>query len=369
MNDLGIYIHVPFCGKKCGYCDFYSISYRKEKAAAFTDAVCRNIYSNRDSVITVDTVYFGGGTPSLLAAEQLERILLRIRSCFHMADNCEITLEANPNTVNREKLAELQKIGINRLSLGVQSLNDGELQLLGRSHSAERAVKAVNDAERVGFRNISCDLMLALPGQSADDLISSVNRLTELPIQHVSAYILSIEEGTAFDCREVRSRLPEDDETALLYTAMTEKLREKGFRQYEVSNFAKEGFESRHNCRYWKCLDYLGIGPSAHSCYRGKRFAAAADLEQFINSPAQPVEIIDDYPCGFEEYSMLRLRLAEGLSLSDVENRFTWEKRAYIEKKIPALEKAGYLKFDGDRLALTSKGFLVSNSIISHLVF
>ncbi len=271
--------------------------------------------------------------------------------------------------MNAEKLAELRKIGINRLSLGVQSLNDGELRLLGRTHSAGRAVKAINDAAAAGFGNISCDLMIALPGQSAEDLTDSVNRLTELPIQHVSAYILSIEGGTAFDCNEIRSRLPEDGETAALYTAMTELLREKGFRQYEVSNFAKEGFESRHNCRYWKCLDYLGIGPSAHSCYGGKRFAVDADLEKFIASPVQPVEITDESPCGFEEYSMLRLRLAEGLSLSDIEKRFSLENRVNIEKKIPALEKAGYLTFDGDRIALTRKGFLVSNSVISHLIF
>ncbi|MBP3380318.1 MAG: radical SAM family heme chaperone HemW [Ruminococcus sp.] len=368
MSDLGIYIHVPFCGKKCGYCDFFSVSYRKEKADAYTEAVCRNIRSYGDSAISVDTVYFGGGTPSLLTPAQLEQILLEIRGCFQLSDACEITLEANPGTVSEKKLAELRKTGINRLSLGVQSLNDNELRLLGRTHSAERAVKAVKDAVNAGFENISCDLMLALPGQSEEDLLRSVDRLAELPIQHVSAYILSIEEGTAFDCQDIRSRLPDDDETAGLYIAMTERLREKGFRQYEVSNFAKEGYESRHNCRYWKCLDYLGIGPSAHSCFGGKRFAAAADTELFISSPVQPVEITDDCPCGFIEYSMLRLRLAEGLSLSDIEDRFSPEKRLSVEKKIAPLAEAGYLKFDGDRLALTPKGFLVSNSVIIDLL-
>lgn len=369
MKELGIYIHVPFCGKKCGYCDFYSTSYRKGTANAYTEAVCRNIRSYGDRAVSVDTVYFGGGTPSLLSSSQLEKILIELGGCFRLSDSCEITLEANPNTVSGEKLSELREIGINRLSLGVQSLNDRELKQLGRAHSAERAVRSVNDAVKAGFENISCDLMIALPGQSVNDLIYSVDRLTELPIQHVSAYILSVEEGTAFDCDDIRSRLPDDDETAALYTVMSERLREKGFRQYEISNFAREGFESQHNCRYWKCLDYLGIGPSAHSCYGGKRFAAAADLEQFIASPVQPVEITDDSPCGFEEYSMLRLRLAEGLSLGDVEKRFSREKRIYIAKKIPPLAEAGYIDFDGDRLALTSKGFLVSNSVISHLIF
>lgn len=369
MKDLGIYIHVPFCGKKCGYCDFYSTSYRKDAADAYTQAVFRNIRCYENSAVSVDTVYFGGGTPSLLSSSQLEQILLEIRGCFHLSDNCEITLEANPNTVSGEKLSELRKIGINRLSLGVQSLNDRELKLLGRAHSAERAVKAVNDAVKAGFENISCDLMIALPNQSEKDLISSADRLTKLPIQHISAYILSVEEGTAFDCSEIRSRLPNDDEIAGLYTAMADLLRERGFRHYEVSNFARDGFESRHNCRYWKCLDYLGIGPAAHSCMDGKRFAAAADLGLFIDSPVQPVEITDNCPCGFEEYSMLRLRLAEGLSLRDVENRFSQDKSMTISKKIAPLAKAGYVKFDGDRIALTEKGFLVSNSVISHLVF
>lgn len=364
MNTLGIYIHVPFCGKKCGYCDFYSVCYKKKQAELYVGAVLRNLRYYAENIRSVDTVYFGGGTPSLLTAEQLAEIMAEIKSCFDLDENAEVTLEANPNTLTPEKLLGLRKAGINRLSIGVQSMCDDELKLLGRTHSAERAERAVLDAAEAGFSNISCDLMIALLNQTAESLHYSVERLAALPIQHVSAYILKIEEGTPFDCHNIRSLLPDEDSAAELYLLMTELLREKGFEQYEVSNFAKAGFESRHNCRYWKCLDYLGIGPAAHSCHGGKRFAVPANIETFISSPVQPVEITDDAPCGFEEFAMLRLRLAEGLRLGDVEAH-----RGEIEKKIAPLLKAGYVRFDGETVALTARGFLVSNSVIERLIF
>lgn len=364
MNTLGLYIHVPFCSKKCRYCDFYSVSFKKMQVSLYVDAVLRNIKYYSDKSILTDTVYFGGGTPSLLISEQISLIIDQIKSSFKLSENPEITLEANPNTLTYEKLSELRRAGINRLSIGVQSMLDNELGFLGRTHTAERAVKAVYDAEKAGFDNISCDLMIALPEQTADNLIYSIDCMTQLPIQHISAYILKIEEGTPFDSDEIRSAIPDEDTSAELYSTMVERLHEKGFLQYEVSNFAKNGFESRHNCRYWKCLDYIGIGPSSHSCYNKKRFAVKADLQEFIVSPVQTVYITDNSPCGFEEYAMLRLRLAEGLRLSDVETH-----RNDIIKKIPPLVKAGYAKYDGETIALTEKGFLMSNSVIEYLIF
>lgn len=364
MNTLGIYIHVPFCGKKCGYCDFYSVCYTKKQAELYVGAVLRNLRHYAEKSRSVDTIYFGGGTPSLLTAEQLAEIMAEIKSSFDLDENAEITLEANPNTLTPEKLRGLRQAGINRLSIGVQSMWVDELKLLGRTHSAERAERAVLNAAEAGFSNISCDLMIALPNQTPESLRYSVERLAALPIQHISAYILKIEEGTPFDCDDIRRSLPDEDSAAELYLLMAELLREKDFEQYEVSNFAKAGFESRHNCRYWKCLDYLGIGPASHSCHGGKRFAVPADIETFISSSVQPVEITDDSPCGFEEFAMLRLRLAEGLRLSDVEPH-----RAEIEKKIPPLLKAGYVRFDGETVALTARGFLVSNSVIERLIF
>jgi len=364
MNTLGIYVHVPFCGKKCGYCDFYSVCYSKVQAELYVNAVLRNIRHYSDKSRTVDTVYFGGGTPSLLTAEQLSEIVSEIGRSFDLDPHAEITLEANPNTLTPEKLAGLRNAGINRLSIGVQSMCDAELKLLGRSHSAERAARAVRDAAEAGFRNISCDLMLGIPTQTPDSLTASIGTLAELPIQHVSAYILKIEDGTPFDCGEVKASLPDEDATAELYLLAVRELGRHGFEQYEVSNFAKAGFESRHNCRYWRCEDYLGIGPAAHSCCGGGRFAVPRDISAFIGADVQPTEVTDEHPCGFEEYAMLRLRLAEGLDLTDVP-----EHRSDIEKKLPALVKAGYVRFDGERVSLTPEGFLVSNSVIEALVF
>ena len=364
MNSLGIYVHVPFCGKKCPYCDFYSVSYRKDSAEKYVSAVLRNIVHYADKNKTVDTLYFGGGTPSLLSSDQINRIISTVRDSFLLHENAEITLEANPNTLTPQKLSELLQCGVNRLSIGVQSMNDDELKLLGRTHTSEKAEQAVCDAHHAGFRNISCDLMIALPGQTSDKLLYSINRLCSLPVSHISAYILKAENGTPFGCEDFRRTLPDDDTSAALYLEMVNALHEHGFEQYEVSNFAKDGSESRHNCRYWKCLDYLGIGPSAHSCYDGKRFAVDRDVLQFMDSPVQQISVTDENPCGFEERAMLALRLKTGLDLTDV-----GQHRYDIEKKIPMLIKAGYAEFDGRFLSLTPMGFLMSNSVIEYLVF
>lgn len=364
MSSLGIYIHVPFCAKKCAYCDFYSENYRKNTVSQYVEAVIRNLKAYSDKSRLTDTVYFGGGTPSLLSPEQIKIILDTVENNFVLSEKPEITLETNPNTVNFNKLEELRHAGINRLSIGVQSMIDDELKFLGRTHSADRAEKAVIDAYRAGFENISCDVMIALPNQSADSLEYTLDKITSLPIQHISGYILKTESGTPFDCDEIKNSLPDDDLTAELYIKMTETLKNKGFQQYEVSNFALKDFESRHNCRYWKCLDYIGIGPSAHSCNNGKRFAVERNLNEFISNEVQKVTITDEHPCTFEEYAMLRLRLTEGLDL----NAFP-EHKDSILKKIPALIKSGYINYNNDNISLTPNGFLVSNSVIEYLVF
>lgn len=364
MNTLGLYIHVPFCGKKCSYCDFYSVSYNRDTVNAYVNAVVRNLKHYSDFSRITDTVYFGGGTPSLLSAEQISMIINEIDKNFNLDKNAEITLEANPNTINPDKLKQMRDAGINRISIGVQSLVEEELKFLGRTHTAERAVHAVREAQSAGFENISCDLMLGIPCQTAESLEYSIDTLVSLPVQHISAYILKTEKGTPFDCEEIQKLLPDEDTTSELYLNMVSSLDMHGLCQYEVSNFALKGFESLHNCRYWKCLDYIGIGPSAHSCYDGKRFAVGRNLDDFISNDVQTIEVTDESPCGFEEYAMLRLRLKEGLDI-----RQTGSHQDSIEKKIPLLIKAGYAEFDGEFLSLTPKGFLMSNSVIEFLVF
>ncbi|MDE6034889.1 MAG: radical SAM family heme chaperone HemW [Ruminococcus sp.] len=363
-KETGIYIHVPFCGKKCSYCDFYSEPYRKNTVEDYVNAVIRNIKAYSDKSCVADTVYFGGGTPSLLSPEQVGNIIQEIGNNFILPDNVEITLETNPNTVDFRKLSAYREIGINRLSVGVQSMIDRELKFLSRTHTAERAEKTVTEAYKAGFDNISCDVMIALPEQSAENLLYTLDRLTELPVKHISGYILKIEHGTPFDTDSIKNIIPDDDTTADLYIKMVDFLKNKGFVQYEVSNFALTGFESRHNCRYWKCLDYIGIGPSAHSCHGGKRYCVERNLKEFIENPVQKTIITDDNPCNFEEYAMLRLRLAEGLNVNDFP-----EYKNDLIKKIPVLIKSGYVNFDGANISLTPSGFLVSNSVIEYLIF
>ncbi|MDE6427235.1 MAG: radical SAM family heme chaperone HemW [Ruminococcus sp.] len=363
-EDTGIYIHVPFCAKKCAYCDFYSEPYRKRTVEDYVNAVLRNIEAYSDKSCVADTIYFGGGTPSLLAPEQVGTIIQAVGNNFILSENAEITLETNPNTVDLKKLSAYRKSGVNRISIGVQSMMDTELKFLSRTHSAERAEKAVIDAYNAGFENISCDVMIAIPEQSLKSLLYTLEKITALPVKHISGYILKIEHGTPFDSDMIKNILPDDDTTADLYIKMVDFLKNKGFFQYEVSNFAVPYYESRHNCRYWKCLDYIGIGASAHSCHDGKRFCVDRNLKDFIESPVQKTIITDDNPCGFEEYAMLRLRLAEGLNINDFP-----EHKSDLLKKIPVLIKSGYINYDGNYISLTPAGFLVSNSVIEYLVF
>ena len=363
-NTLGIYIHVPFCLRKCRYCDFYSVGYSKKLLELYVRAVVRNLKHYSDKSRVTDTVYFGGGTPSLLTPLQIAEIVSNIKKYYNLSDSPEITLEVNPDTVNPQKLENFLKAGVNRISIGVQSLIAEELEFLGRTHSPEKAVKAVLDAYSAGFVNISCDIIIALPNQTAEKLRYSAEKICRLPIKHISAYILKVEENTPFFSENIQDILPDDDVTASFYTDMVDIFSSNGFSQYEISNFSKNGFESRHNCRYWKCLDYIGIGPSAHSCLDGKRFAVKPDIREFVENPVQNVYITDENPCTFEEIAMLRLRLAEGLCLDDFPGH-----RDGILKKIPPYIREGFVELKNNTVSLTPKGFLVSNELISRIIF
>lgn len=356
MNkQCGLYIHVPFCLSKCPYCDFYSERYSRTLAESYKNAVLRNLSFYDDCF---DTVYFGGGTPILLTSGICE-----ILGNVHHADNAEITVEANPNLCNEQRLGELVQSEVNRISIGVQSFNDNELIFLGRRHNAEQAIKAVNCSYSAGFRNISVDLMLGLEGQTKESVQRSVDILANLPITHVSAYLLKIEDGTPFAARSLD--LPNDDESADLYLFTAELLEKYGFIQYEISNFARNGFESRHNLHYWHCDEYLGIGPAAHSYYNGERFCTERNLDSFITSERQEITVTDSDAGSFEEYAMLALRLTEGLKLSDC-SCFGIDMNKIIErsKKIPT----EYIKITDSGISLTRAGFLVSNAIIGKIL-
>lgn len=364
-KSIGIYIHVPFCAKKCPYCDFYSTSYKKNTADSYIDAVIRNINAYSNKGLKVDTIYFGGGTPSLLSGNKYRQVIDEINGNFDYSSDCEVTIEVNPSTVNEQKLCEYSEAGINRISVGVQSMIDSELKLLGRLHNSEEVKETLESAIKAGFKNISCDLMIGLPNQKKEDVEYSISEITDYPITHVSSYILKVEEGTEFSRKGMSKQIPDDDCVSELYLHMRSQLEKRGFKQYEISNFSKEGYQSRHNLKYWQCDDYLGIGPAAHSCFGGKRFAVDADLQSFVSDEKQSTYITEETPYTFEEKAMLRLRLSDGLEISDCPE----EKRKLILKKIPMLEKNGYIVFNEKKIALTSKGFLMSNSIIEYLIF
>ncbi len=352
MKNIGLYIHVPFCVMKCRYCDFYSVT-DLTLTDLYTEAVIHNIKAYGRSF---DTVYFGGGTPSLLTPKQIDSIL----SSANITADAEISMECNPNSVTENYLREVRSAGVNRLSFGVQSFDDRELEMLGRLHNSAQAIEAIESAHSVGFDNISADLMLAVLGQTFDSLGRSLDTVARLPLTHISAYMLKVEDGTPLASDEnLLAQIPDEDDTADMYLAAVEKLGVSGFEQYEISNFSKVGFECRHNLKYWRCEEYLGIGPAAHSFVVGRRFACPKDLCRFISAETQDTVVLDDGG-NAEEKLMLALRLTkEGLVLADYPE---------AEKRAAVLIANGLLKKEKGTLKLTPEGCLVSNQIICRLL-
>ncbi len=358
MQNAGLYIHVPFCMQKCPYCNFYSVKSNPRTLDAYAEAVVRNIL-HYSAPVSIDTVYFGGGTPSILLPSHIEKILVSVSKAFLLSENAEITLEANPAMLSFVQLQELRRIGVNRLSLGVQSLDDVQLRRLGRLHTAKEAVRTVDLAAKAGFHNISCDVMLALPQQTKTELNATLRQMTSFPIQHISAYLLKVEAGTPFAKAHIESFCPDEDCAADLYLHAVEQLQAKGYLQYEISNFAIPGFESRHNCKYWRCVPYLGIGPSAHSCWNGKRFFVPSSVAGFLQHSVQPTVLEDAAPCTREERLMLQMRMTEGAPLEWLSG-----KESFLEQMC----SAGLMQRQNNRIRMTPAGFLVSNSILAKLL-
>lgn len=356
MNKpVGLYIHVPFCLSKCPYCDFYSVPYSRERAGEYAAAVIRNI---KHYSCSFDTVYLGGGTPVLLY-EHIPNIL----AAADITSGAEITAEANPCMAKPNILRKLKAAGVERISFGVQSMNERELELLGRRHTVKQAEDALKNAADAGFASISADMMTGLPGQDEKSIENTVSRLSGLGAHHISAYILKIEEGTPFAERGIK--LPDEDRVAELYLHTVRTLETLGFAQYEISNFAKPGHECRHNLKYWRCEEYLGIGAAAHSFYGGKRFCTERDIDKFIALPVQETTVTDEAPGGWEEFAMLRLRLAEGLSFADAEKFGKCGELRANAAKLPE----SIVKMTESGVRLTKEGFLVSNAAIGKLIF
>ena len=362
MQPIGLYLHIPFCKGKCPYCDFYSVTPKDGIIDDYTEALCRKI--ERENRI-FDTVYFGGGTPSLLGSERIAKIM----SVINRTKNCEATLECNPSDtggINSDfDFYAVKSSGINRISMGLQSANDEERRFLGRRSGADDAARAVKRAQSAGIENISLDLMLGIEGQTRDKLSDSINFCASLGVKHISAYILKLEQGTPLYRRRDSLSLPSEDETCDLYLFAAEKLAENGFFQYEISNFSVPGSESRHNLKYWHCEEYLGIGAAAHSFVDGKRFFYERSIDSFINGNPP----IDDGTGGDrEEYIMLALRLTEGLIFKKFESRFGSSIPEGFVRKAADFEKHGLTRVNKSSVSLTPEGFLLSNSIIFELL-
>lgn len=363
QHPLGLYLHVPFCAGKCPYCDFYSLSPspgqmdRYQKRMEELLALWGRRLGRRAA-----TVYFGGGTPSLLGAGRLSRLLEAAGEAFGILPGAEITCEVNPGSVNREFFRDLRAGGFNRISLGMQSADGGELKALGRVHTPAQVRSAVDAARRAGFDNLSLDLIYGLPGQSLARWLKNLAAAAELSPEHLSCYGLKAEPGTPLYAH--RDTLPGDEAQAEMYLEAVAFLEARGYRQYEISNFAKPGRESRHNLKYWALGEYAGFGPGAHSDFRGRRFAWARDLESFLRGERRCSESQAMTPDDRrEEWLMLSLRLARGLDPAEWERRFHRSFGPFL----PFLERcrqAGYAAFDSARWRLTPRGFLVSNQII-----
>ena len=375
-TPLGIYVHVPFCRSKCQYCDFYSLTCKDDKSIeTYIRAICDHIKESGPLTpgYKVDTIYFGGGTPSFLGADALATILTTIRRVFDVDPNAEITLEANPDSVSDQLLRRVRAEGFNRISLGVQTDDDELLKKLGRPHDYAQVVSAVQRIRKAGFKNLSLDLMYGLPGQTLLNWKDTLERVITLGPDHISCYALKVEENTPlYACKDILN-IADDDTQAEMYLAGVEILRSHGFRQYEISNFARKGLYSRHNMKYWSGGEYLGFGPSASSDFAGKRFTMVRDLNSYIlgiKNGGEVIEEMDEIPLRERagEYLMLRLRTSTGIIREEYEHKFLLP-FGPIEEALERNRAMGYAARNTEgRWRLTPKGFLISNTIISDLL-
>lgn len=393
MREIGIYVHIPFCIKKCKYCDFISFETDVIDKKKYFESLKKSIknvepmiskleenkniskeFKNKDFV--VDTIYFGGGTPSCVKVDFIIETLETIKEKFKIKENTEITIEVNPGAVNEEKLKLYKDFGFNRISIGLQESHNEILNLIGRIHTYEEFLETFEMARKVGFKNINVDLMLALPNQSLKDIEESVNRVIELAPEHISLYSLILEEGTIL-AKEIYSKklsLPKDDLERKMYHKTKQILENHGYIHYEISNFSKKAFESKHNINCWNQKEYIGFGISAHSYIEGIRFSNVCDLEKYIfnvhNEPKNNIEIneIQNNEDIMKEYMMLGFRKIEGIKISEFEQKFKINPLFYFRFEIEKLSKDNLIEVDLDNIKLTNKGLDFANIVFEEFI-
>ena len=367
MRDrLGIYIHIPFCVSKCSYCDFYSIAGGKQRMPDYQSALLSHISESAEAIESyeIDSIYIGGGTPSCYGAKRIVEILDELKRIGNVRLDSEITVEVNPDTTKLEELKLLRAEGVNRLSIGVQSANNDILKIIGRRHNFRQAEIAVDTAREAGFENVSLDLIYGLPGQTMQQWEDTLAAVIALAPEHISCYGLKLEPGTPLYDRRDSERFPDDDAQADMYLYAVTVLAQNGYEQYEISNFAKPGFASRHNLKYWHMEEYAGFGPGAHSDFGGVRYAYVRDLDSYISGRLILSESESDATLTRDyEYVMLSLRTAEGIDRRYFETTYR-QRFQPMEDLFVQYERTGLAARTENGWRLTPRGFLVSNSII-----
>ncbi len=380
-RELELYIHIPFCAKKCAYCDFLSGPADEQTVADYVTALRKEIESYKESAknYEVTTVFFGGGTPSLLSGEQMAELMNAIKDTFMLKEEAEITMEANPGTVTESNLSAYKEAGINRISFGLQSVKDEELRMLGRIHTFEEFLESYDMARKAGFHNINVDLISAIPGQTLTSWEETLRTVIELQPEHISAYSLIVEEGTTFaklygEGCEKEELLPDEDEERRIYERTEEMLKEAGYHRYEISNYAKDGYECRHNLGYWERKEYLGLGLGASSLLNETRFHNTEHMGTYLENAGNEKLLREDEEIltmqeQMEEFVFLGLRKMEGIREADFEKDFgqsIWD--CYGENLRRVIED-GLLQKENGYLKLTKKGIDVSNYVFAEILW
>lgn len=374
MDRFGIYIHIPFCKKKCKYCDFVSFFSNEEKIQTYFEKLIEEINSKKIENKNVNTIYIGGGTPSFVNSKYIVEILENINKKFKIDVNAEITLEINPGTITKEKLLDYKKVGINRVSIGLQSTQNRLLELIGRIHNYEDFIRTYNLCREVGIKNINTDLMLALPTQSKEELIESLTNIIKLEPEHISIYSLILEEGTKLQKMIEQNilQIPDEKTERKMYWDTKRILEKNGYNHYEISNFAKKGLESKHNLDCWNQEEYIGFGLAAHSYINSKRISNTTDIEEYIKCKnfSNIIQIHEKQTREekTKEFMILGLRKIEGVSISDFERKFRINPLFYFRFEINKLTENGLIEVDLDNIKLTKKGLDFANIVFEEFI-
>lgn len=371
-KELEIYVHIPFCVKKCDYCDFLSGPANAESQKAYVEALLCEIEAQKDGTDrSVTSVFIGGGTPSAIKAEWIEKILEKLKEKFKISPVAEITMEANPGTLTKENLSIYKECGINRISLGLQSTLDSELKALGRIHTFQEFLESYQMVRETGFENVNVDLMSAIPGQTYEHWVQNLRTVAELKPEHISAYSLIVEEGTPFYDRELD--LPDEETEYKMYEDTAAVLAEYGYEQYEISNYAKAGYACRHNIGYWKRIDYLGLGLGASSLYDGIRYQHTEHMQEYLEKSSEPEHLkINIEPLEeedkWEEFMFLGLRMTKGVCEAEFEEMFGKKMPDRYKQILEKYKKTGFMEQENGWWRFSRKGIHVSNQILAEFL-